>query len=201
MKCFGDLDMQGNLLQNFALEEVEVFPSNPVVGQWCFKSRIVYICAQIIGGIPTWIPLTNELSSFVHTQSVSAVEWIVQHNLGKDVIIQIIDSTGEIILPDKIINLDGDTASVRFLNAQQGKAICVAASNSGGIHTVTAHNHVQDTPSATWTIQHNLGYKPIVQVILSDLFQIIPSEIEHAPNNLTAYVRFSTPQSGTARCI
>lgn len=200
MEIHGDIDLNQNKLKQVALEELVEFPVDPVVGEFCFKSKIVYVCTQIIEDIPTWIPLTNELMTYIHTQSINEVTWQVQHDLGKDCIIQVIDVDNKVMIPDKIQNNDVNSATITFQNAQQGRAICVAASASGGIHTVTAHNHDQNTLATEWTINHGLGYRPLVQVVLDDDFQIIPAEVEHTDLDTTV-IRFTSAKRGSARLI
>jgi len=200
MEVHGDIDLNQNMLRQAALEELSDFPADPVVGEFCFKSKIVYICTQIINDVPTWIPLTNELMTYIHTQSTAEVVWTVDHDLGKDCIIQVVDADNKVMIPDSIKNNSVNQATITFKNAQQGRAICVAAASSGGIHTVTAHIHEQDSLSTEWTINHELGYRPIVQVVLDDDFQIIPSEVEYTSLN-TTIVRFTSAQRGWARLI
>lgn len=200
MEIHGDMDLNQNKLKSVALEEVSEFPANPVIGEFCFKSKIVHICTQIISEVPTWIPLTNELMTYIHTQSTAEVVWQVNHNLGKDCIIQVIDISEKVMIPDSIVNNSVNQATITFKNAQQGRAICVAASASGGIHTVTAHIHDQNTLSTEWTINHGLGYRPLVQVVLDDDFQIIPSEVEHIDLDTTV-IRFTSAKRGSARLI
>lgn len=200
MDIHGDIDLNQNQLKQVALEEVSEFPPNPVVGEFCFKSKIVHICTKVFDGVPTWIPLTNELMTYIHTQSIAEVTWNVRHDLGKDCIIQIIDTNNKVMIPEKIQNVDVNTATVSFKNAQQGRAICVAAAASGGIHTVTAHIHEQNDLEMNWVVNHGLGYRPIVQVILDDNFQIIPNEVEHVDLDTTV-IRFTSAKRGTARLI
>jgi len=200
MEIHGDLDLNQNKLKQVALDELSEFPVDPVVGEFCFKSKIVYICTQVFEEVPTWIPLTNELMVYIHTQSTAEVVWQVNHQLGKDCIIQVIDADNKVMIPDTIQNVSVNAATITFKNAQQGRAICVAADNSGGIHTVTAHIHEQNDLEADWTINHGLGYIPIVQVVLDDDFQIIPKDVEH-PDLDTTIVRFTSAQRGSARLI
>ena len=51
------------------------------------------------------------------------------------------------------------------------------------------------SPSATWQVLHNLGYKPAVQVF--DAFgALVIAEIDHTSTN-EFYVRFGSPQTGS----
>ena len=55
----------------------------------------------------------------------------------------------------------------------------------------------QTTPSSTWTINHNLGYKPSVDVYDSGS-QEVDADVSHPTANQTVIV-FSVPLSGFAR--
>lgn len=201
MKILGDLNMEQNILKNVALEEVTSFPSEPVIGEFCFKDKIVYIYSIVSGSEDgVWIPLTNTLVSYVHVQSVASTSWTVNHDLGLDVVVSVTDIDNNVIIPKSIVNTSYNTTIVSFRGEQQGKAICIGADSSGGIHTATAHNHEQTVEATEWVVDHELGYYPLVQVVLSDLFQIIPSSIEH-PTKERTVINFSSPQSGWARLI
>jgi hypothetical protein len=63
----------------------------------------------------------------------------------------------------------------------------------------TGYNFIQSTPQVTWTIAHNLGYKPNLACFNTGGVGIVGSELHLSNNTLT--VTFNTPQSGTARLI
>jgi len=64
----------------FAFEETNVLPNDPMLGQMALVDGVLYIYVTLTG-ITTWFPLTNGKSSYVHTQSVAAEQWTVNHNL------------------------------------------------------------------------------------------------------------------------
>lgn len=72
-----------------------------------------------------------------------------------------------------------------------------------GLGQAHGYTHTQDTPSNSWTISHNLGYKPIVSVTISyngaDTI-ILPKNIAHT-DDFTTVVSFSDIHTGTARCM
>lgn len=72
----------------------------------------------------------------------------------------------------------------------------VAGSGGGGEATQQFN---QPTPAATWTINHNLGRTPIVQVFSVGGAQIL-AEVAHISSNQTQ-VRFAFPIAGYARLI
>lgn len=67
----------------------------------------------------------------------------------------------------------------------------------------TFHRHTQTAESALWTITHNLGRYPVVDVFVSidgQLRRIMPSEVTFIDNNMCT-VAFSSPRSGFATVV
>lgn len=62
-----------------------------------------------------------------------------------------------------------------------------------------AYVHTQATPSSSWIINHNLGYRPSVE-LLDAGSQEIEGEIAHPSINQTV-VGLSPPTAGLARLI
>ncbi len=62
-----------------------------------------------------------------------------------------------------------------------------------------AFNFVQGTPSATWTINHGLGVKPVVDVTV-DGQKMYPMSVEHITDNQLV-LTFSVPRAGKARLV
>ena len=61
MKSFGHIDMNRNELQNaiIVFADDTNFPDTTKIGQMCFKNRILYVCIDLGGGIPVWVPLNG----------------------------------------------------------------------------------------------------------------------------------------------
>jgi len=71
---------------------------------------------------------------------------------------------------------------------------------------LTVYQFTQSSASTTWTINHNLGVYPIVDILINDtsnggmLTKMIPLNITIIDvNNIT--VSFSTAQTGQARLV
>lgn len=64
---------------------------------------------------------------------------------------------------------------------------------------LTAYVHTQSTPASVWTINHNLGYRPSVELLDSGS-QEIDGSVSHPSINQTV-VAFSPPTAGLARLI
>lgn len=68
-------------------------------------------------------------------------------------------------------------------------------------HVLTSYKHVQDTPSALWTINHNVGGYPCVDVYVTVnevLTKIMPSDVTYV-SPTTCTLTFSAPRSGFAQ--
>lgn len=68
------------------------------------------------------------------------------------------------------------------------------------VHAASLYKHEQDTASDTWTIVHNLGMYPCVDVytlIDGTLSKVIPDEVTYV-NAATCVVTFVEPISGFA---
>lgn len=59
--------------------------------------------------------------------------------------------------------------------------------------------HVQDTPSAEWIINHNLGAEPIVTVLTVGGVEMEANVIHVSENQVRVY--FASAQAGRARCV
>lgn len=68
---------------------------------------------------------------------------------------------------------------------------------SGG--GITGFVHTQASPATTWTVNHNLGYKPEVQVYNAGSIQVL-AEVEHSTVNQTI-IRIAPATSGFARFV
>jgi hypothetical protein len=81
--------------------------------------------------------------------------------------------------------------------ANQLRPFFVGPPANGGAGAAS-YLHPQPTASATWTINHNLGYRPAVSV-LSVGGMLMLAEVQHTSVN-QAVVYFDQPTSGQAAC-
>ena len=65
--------------------------------------------------------------------------------------------------------------------------------------TSPSYEHIQSSASSSWNVNHNLGFKPILQIYDSG-GNVVEAEILHISTNL-AIVYFAFTMSGVARCI
>lgn len=199
MKHYGNIDLNRNLLQNAVLPTDTNFPTNPLPGMIIFKNKKMYFCAEIAGGLPVWVPMTQEIDSVIHDQTVANTAWTITHNLNSsNVFVQIYDQDNRWILPDYIDVSVFNQVTVMFSAAQAGKAVIMLGSMNGAAKDMIAFSQAF-TNSDTWVIAHGLGYNPEIAVYIGGQ-QVQPTSITH-DSTLQTTIVFSSPQTGTVRCI
>jgi hypothetical protein len=77
--------------------------------------------------------------------------------------------------------------------------VTVTENGSSTVVTVPAFVYQQIAPATTWTINHNLGYKPSVELLDSGS-QEIDGDVAHPSDNQTV-VTLNPASAGLARLI
>lgn len=200
MKFYGHANLQQNELQNAVLPIETAFPVNPKVGQLAFVNSTVYICVALGNNLPVWVPMTREITAFTYTQSTPSTSWAVAHGLNTTSInAQIFDAAGRTVIPDEIEIVDPNNISISFGAAFAGKVVVLTGHFDGNVKPTYSYTHFQEVAATTWTIDHNLGYSPIVRVFIGNN-EVQPLSIVHNTTNQTT-LTFSTAQVGVARLI
>lgn len=70
---------------------------------------------------------------------------------------------------------------------------------AGPSGSVSSYTHTQASASATWTINHNLGRRPLIQLYTTGGVEF-DGQITHTSDN-QAIVDLAGAVAGTARCI
>lgn len=76
---------------------------------------------------------------------------------------------------------------------------CPAPGSSPGPGPGGGYRHVQSIASATWTINHSLGHRPVVSATTLAGNELI-AEVEHT-STIQTILRFSSPRAGEARLV
>ena len=75
-----------------------------------------------IGAITGLQEILNQIWTFTFEQGIPSDTWIIQHNLGRNPSVTVVDSAGAVQIPDEI-NYDTDNQiTVKFLGSFAGKA-------------------------------------------------------------------------------
>ena len=200
MKYYGDINLNENEMQNMVLGIDNSFPATPKAGRVVFVNKRVYIAAELVSGTPTWIPLTNELDTYIHTQNSGAVTWSITHNLNTTIpLVQIYDAAHKVIIPDSIEVISNNVVNVTFTVAQSGRAVVFHGSVNGADKQEFAYTHYQSNGSSTWVIKHELGYYPVTRVFVGSE-EIQPVSVVHDSLYQTT-LTFSSALVGYARLV
>jgi hypothetical protein len=200
MRVCGDLAMQQNQVQEMALQMTYDWPTNPVAGQIAFINKVVYICAEIVLGLPVWVPMTREVEMYVYIQSVAANQWNITHDLNTAfVLVQTFDGNNQMVLPNNITILNANQVQIDYTGAAAGRAVILSGSLEGNQKPTYAVEWNQANPQTNWVITHNLGYMPVVRIFIGS-YEVQPASIVHDSSNQVT-ISFLTPQQGVAKLI
>ena len=199
MKHYGNAVFQASSAPILNLEVN--FPESPTAGMVVFVDKRVWICTELVVGQPTWVPLTNEINSYIHSQVTAATTWTITHNLNTTTpLVQIYDANNRMIIPDNIEPTSNNEVTVTVGNAATGRAIVMFGDISSGTAKPTyAFEYTQTTLSTTWVVPHGLGYFPIVRVFVGGE-EILPSSVIHDSIYQTT-ITFSSAKTGIARLV
>lgn len=200
MKSYGNINFQQNLAQQMAFEVESGFPSVPVVGRMLFTNSRLYICIDLGSGTPVWIPLTKELDTFTYQQSPASATWTINHNLNTTTpMVQVYDNTPRMLIPDEINIVDANNLTITFGSPLAGTAVLMYGDIDGAPKPQYAYTYYQTSLSTTWTVNHNLGYNPIVRIFVGTE-EVQPASVSFPTVN-QAVITFTTAQMGVARFI
>jgi len=200
MRTFGNIDLQQNALQQAVIGLENNFPEFPKAGRLCFKDKILYICADIQEGVPAWIPLTNEISTYIHYQNFQSNVWTLNHKLGTgSPVVQVYESDHRMVIPNEIQVVSNSMVKVFFNRPVSGRAVIMTGPDTGVTKESGSFEHFQTELSDEWVVNHALGYYPMVRIFIGSS-EVFPAAIEH-PDVFTTIVRFTEPQLGVARLV
>jgi len=124
MDFYGEINLKQNAMQQMVVQTETNFPETPVVGRVVFKDAKLYMCVAINNLIPVWLPLTNKIDTYVHSEAVASTTWTVNHGMNTTIpLIQVYDEEGEMLIPESATPLDNNNMTITFNVAVSGTAI------------------------------------------------------------------------------
>ncbi len=201
MDMHGNIDMMGvGALKRVSIAIEQNLPSDPSPGRFVMlPDKVVYVCVEIEGDLPVWVPITRPRTMVRWTQNVAALEWTIPHDLAiSRPLIQCFDADGKVIIPDSIIATDIDQVTIAFNTPMVGTVILMRGETEGSAQPLIAFE-AGFSDSDEWVINHQLGYNPSITVIIGQNV-VQPQSITYTDVN-HATVTFSSPHSGSVRCI
>lgn len=227
MDIYGDLDFKevGQLVAAALKPESSVqfpdvaagyTPDSIKQGRLAFFNNRVWMAVELttVGSeeVATWIPLTNEINAYVHTQGDASTTWTITHNLQTGTpAVQIYDETNLMIIPDEIEPTGISEVTVTFNSAVTGRAIVLSGDIEGVDKSanpqIQALEHEQTVASTTWVLSHGLGHYPIVRVFIptgvdspETFEEVQPASIVH-DSIMQTTITFSVAYTGRARLV
>lgn len=198
MDIHGNINLKGNQLKEAALPIETAFPENPSPGRFCFVKNVLYFCTELAGGLPVWVPLTEQITMKRFVQREPALEWTIAHNLNTNpVVVQVYDGDGKWILPDQIISNEINLVTVTFATPMIGTVIVMRGASEGTSQESVPYT-AEFVDQSVWVVNHGLGFNPFIQCVIgTNVAQ--PESIVH--NSLMqSTVTWSSPQTGSVRC-
>lgn len=200
MKFYGEAHLQQNFLRDAAIPLDTSFPPVPVVGQLVFTNKILYICVEIVDGLPYWVPLTNQITSYTHYNGTATNVWTINHNLNTSSLsVTVYDIHNRVVIPGEIQVVSPSQVQIIFAAPFSGSAVLIGGTQEGTVAPTYAFEYTQTTPSTTWTITHFLGRYPIVRVFVGNQ-EIQPASITFDSLNQVT-LTFSQPYVGQVKLV
>lgn len=158
MKVLTDLINRGHVV---LMDDGDVFPVSPLIGQFALVAGVLYIYSSV-DGFSAWRPLTRQIEHYKHTQVTSAIQWTVDHNLeSDDLIVGVYDEDNTVTFPANIEFTSLNRIILDFTVAIKGKALVFSMSDSVSVganfkyYTDTVYNI--GTKSEAFTIDITNG--------------------------------------------
>jgi hypothetical protein len=199
MQVHGNLDFKGiGKLLRPGLVATD-FPNSPTLGELVLKDKKLYICVDIVDGLPFWANLVNELSMYRHDQQIPAMEWTIVHGLNTNIaLVQVYDAAGNQVIPDNI-NCSMENQTTITFNTPTAGIAAITAGDTVGLPRANSSYSENFAAASTWVVIHNLGYNPSVTTIVGG-YVVQPVSVVH-DSILQCTVTFSSAQAGSVRCV
>lgn len=150
MKKYGNLEMLGNSVLDFNIDPVSEWPTAPKLGRVINYNNRLYLCVATMGtdGLPSWIPLTVGIGTYVQNQSVPASSWVVNHGLNyRNPMVQVYDDQNDVVLPDQIESLDENSLVIHFSLPVSGRAVVISPVDAEFTSPVADSNYGTELPA------------------------------------------------------
>jgi hypothetical protein len=121
-RIYNDLALYGALVMEV---NESGFPANPKIGTIMIKDKCLFAYIKV-GDLETWYPFASKTNSYIHSQGLDSITWVVTHNLNStNLWIQVKDQTGNILSVGKE-DIDANSFRLTFTNAVRGTVMVVA---------------------------------------------------------------------------
>lgn len=194
-RVYGNLNLEFGSITNFSFGAQDDFPVNTKPGDTILKDGRLMTCTKMDGGLPLWVPLTQQISMKTYNQVGPSSRWTFAHNMNIGApVVQTWDELGEQMMPSRIVVVDTNTIEAFFTMPVAGAMTVMAGVDSGIPAADIAFQTDILEESTTWEITHNLGYNPKVDVMIEG-FIVQPLRVLH-DSTAQLTITFTTPRAG-----
>lgn len=121
VRVLTNLTMARNAAFNLG-NSVNEFPADAKHSDIVVVEGVPYFYTQV-SGVDTWFPLAQRQNTYLHTQGIDALEWLVNHGLGtQNLIVMVYDANGN-VQQASIEFIDNENIRIRFTTATKGRAV------------------------------------------------------------------------------
>jgi hypothetical protein len=199
MLVLGNVDMQNNFISNVVVSDEGQMPADAKAGRLAFNNKRLFVCIDVVNGIPIWIPLTSELNTVTKIVPTASTTWVFNHNLNSVTpIFQVYDNQQRMIQPDSITIDTNNQATLRFGAPVAGTVVGIFGDVKGTEKMAQSYESAVTTPVLDMVVQHNLGYNPTVTVVTTTGEVMLPKSIVHS-SLFSSYIEFTEPFTGLVR--
>jgi hypothetical protein len=199
MLVLGNVDMQNNYISNVVVSDEGQMPADAKSGRLAFNNKRLYVCIDVVNGIPIWIPLTSELNTVTKIVPTASSTWVFVHNLNSVTpVFQVYDDQQRAIQPDSITIDNNNQATIRFGSPVAGTVVGIFGDVKGTEKLPQSYETAVSSPVLDIVVQHNLGYTPTVTVVTTSGEVMLPKSIVHT-SLFASYIEFTSPFSGLIR--
>lgn len=201
----GNLDLQGNELQNSTLPDDSSNMLHAKPGRLArIFNRLLFCVGYEIPNDPSspavWAPLLQEKSAYIHSQTDPSTEWTITHNFNTSrVLVQVWDSESRVVGFDSVEVLDPNTVKVTLINPIMGYAV-VMSGTFDGVEKPGTRFEQEFTDQTVITVAHGLGYEPMIRVLNTEGLEVLPESVQHTSVN-NALVTMPASMSGKVICM
>ena len=156
---------------------------NKILHRWEFSNgNDVYIPFSAGGSVVS--------SSYVHQQAVASNSWTVLHNLGSGVVPTITDQYHNVIIPNNINIIDGNSLVISFSQPMQGYAYIIKSKFSFNAINLSS-----------WVIPHHLNTYEIAYAVYDQSGYEIQPQSATLTDKHTLSITFNAAVSGTCQVV
>lgn len=202
MKFLGRANFMGNTIKNMSIASDDTGIEFPGEGRIVRRNGRLLLGVSFIDGETqsiAYVPMLQEKNTHLHDQTVASAIWTITHNMNSTRLAVQVWPEGEVGTADKIEAVDADTVRITFNVPVTGTATIIVG-NIDGLPKPDIRFEQQISNQNVVTLNHGLGYEPVVRVLNEGGLELLNYSITH-PNVNTSILTFTESVTATVYCF